>query len=209
MSEDLLTPPLPEKTPAEVKKPLEALIFLAPEGVTARRLAEVLECQVHVVQKAAEELARDYQARDAGLQILPVAGGYQLVTARDLAEVVERYLTVIRKRGLSKKAMETLAIVAYRQPITRPEIEAIRGVDSGSIITGLLEKKLIRLAGRKKAPGKPLMYATTREFLLHFGLRDLRELPALAEFGRQGGEEEILPLEEVSVADGASDAGGE
>ncbi len=187
---------------AAIKGVLEALIFVSPGGVAARKLADYLECPLSLVSRAAEELAADYLARGSGLAILPVAGGYQMVTSRELAPSVERFLTVVRKKHLSQPALETMAIIAYRQPITRPEVEAIRGVDSSAVINGLLEKKLIRLAGRKKAPGKPLLYATTREFLVHFGLQDLRELPALSELGRPPGQE-VEVEEETPHASGA------
>jgi segregation and condensation protein B len=173
----------------ELKKSVEALIFVSPEGIDRERLAEVLQQPVPEVERAVEELKSSYEARDSGLTILPVAEGYQMVTAPEVAPMIDSLQTITRKRSLTQAAMETLAIIAYRQPITRPEIEAVRGVDSGGVIGGLLEKKLIRMAGRKKAPGRPLIYTTSRDFLLHFGLESLRDLPVLSELGRTPAEQ--------------------
>jgi segregation and condensation protein B len=193
--------------PVALRRALEALVFLSPGGVPQKRLVAALDVPAHAIAKAMEDLIREYKGRQGGVSIVPVAGGWQMVTATDLAPLVEKFLTVTRKKNLSPPAMETLSIVAYRQPVTKPEIEAIRGVDSGGVLNGLLEKRLVRLAGRKKVPGKPLLYATTREFLLQFGLRDLRDLPALGELGRPPGDivevietgEEEAPVEETTL----------
>jgi segregation and condensation protein B len=166
-----------------LKKGIEALIFISPEGIGKDRLAEVLEVSEEEIVRTAEDLAGAYRDRNSGLAIIQVAGGYQMTTCEEVAPLLDRLLTVTRRRNLSQAAMETLAIIAYRQPVTRPEIEAVRGVDTGRVITGLLEKKLVRISGRKKAPGRPMVYATTRDFLVHFGLESLRDLPVLSELG--------------------------
>lgn len=186
-----------KKSISQIKKELEAIIFVSPEVVDQRKLAEVIGCGQEQIKQATEELVQDYNTRNSGLSLLPVAGGYQIVTSRDMAPVIEKFLTVVRKRRLSQAALETLSIIAYRQPVTRPEIESIRGVDSSAVVQGLLEKKLVRLGGRRKAPGRPLTYRTTRHFLVHFGMKDLKELPALSELGRPQLPEEDGPEEEA------------
>ncbi len=188
--------------PVQLRRALEALVFLSPGGVPHKKLAAVLDVPAHAIAKAMEDLIRDYKGRQGGVAIVPVAGGWQMVTTPDLAPLVEKFLTITRKKNLSPAAMETLSIVAYRQPVTKPEIEAIRGVDSSAVLNGLLEKRLVRLAGRKKVAGKPLLYATTREFLLQFGLRDLRDLPALAELGRP--PDDVVEVIETVEGDGAA-----
>ena len=182
----------------ELRKFVEALIFVSPTGIDRERLAEVLQQPVPEVERAVEELKASYEERGSGLTILPVADGYQMVTTPEVAPMVDNLQTITRRRSLTQAAMETLAIIAYRQPITRPEIEAIRGVDSGGVIGGLLEKKLIRMAGRKKAPGRPLIYDTSRDFLLHFGLESLRDLPVLSELGHTPADQ----VEDVQETEG-------
>src|SRR6202040_4238168 len=131
--------------------------------------------------KALAEMASQYAAENRGIVIDEVAGGYQMRTPKDHAGYVRKLLAA-RPPRLSRPLMETLAIIAYRQPVTRPEIEQLRGVDSGGVLETLLERHLVRIAGRKEAPGRPIMYATSPEFLEVFGLRDLEGLPDLEEF---------------------------
>ena len=165
-----------------LKSILESLLFAAAEPVSLGRLAAVLDKVPRAaIQQALGEMASDYAARNRGVLLEEVAGGYQLRTPPEHAHFV-RSLLATRPPRLSRPFLETLSIIAYRQPITRPEIEQLRGVDSGAVLETLLERRLIRIAGRKEAPGRPMIYATTPEFLAVFGLKDLESLPDLKEF---------------------------
>lgn len=157
---------------------IECLLFVAGEPVTLVDLARAGGCEELEVEVALRSLQISLTERGSGLQVVPIAGGWQLATRTEYAEVVGRLLA----RGVSKlsrAALETLAIVAYRQPITAPEIEAVRGVSSDSVVKTLLERRLIGEAGRKAAIGRPMQYRTTTDFLHYFGITDLAQLPAL------------------------------
>jgi len=159
---------------------LEALFFVAGEALELKRLQKLIpEASREELEAAIKALESRYQGR--GVVLRPVAGGFRLETAPDLAPYVQRLVHGTAPR-LSRAALETLAIVAYKQPITRAEIEALRGVDCSGALKALLEKNLIRIAGRKDVPGKPLLYATTKRFLEVFGLKSLEDLPSLKEF---------------------------
>ena len=164
-----------------LKAILESLLFAAGEPVPLARLAAVLDNVVarDAIKKALGEMLVGYGAR--GVMLEEVAGGYQLRTPKEHALYVRKLLAAKPPR-LSRPLLETLAIIAYRQPVTRPEIEQLRGVDAGGVIETLLERRLVRIAGRKEAPGRPIVYATSPEFLEVFGLRDLEGLPDLEEF---------------------------
>ncbi len=165
-----------------LKSILESLLFAAGEPVSIGRLQSALEEVPRAeIQKAIVAMVSEFAASNRGITIEEVAGGYQLRTVKEHAQYVRRLLAAKPPR-LSRPLLETVAIVAYRQPITRPEIEQLRGVDSGGVIETLLERRLIKIAGRKEAPGRPMMYATTPEFLETFGLKDLDSLPDLKEF---------------------------
>ena len=165
-----------------LKAILESLLFAAVESVPLARLAAVLDNVAReAVKKALGEMILGYGAGARGVVLEEVAGGYQLRTPKEHALYVRKLLAAKPPR-LSRPLLETLAIIAYRQPITRPEIEQLRGVDSGGVLETLLERRLVRIAGRKEAPGRPIMYATSPEFLEVFGLRDLEGLPDLEEF---------------------------
>jgi segregation and condensation protein B len=157
---------------------LECLLFVAVEPLTAAAAARALEVDEALAAQALEEVRRRFA--EGGLQVERVAGGYRMSTRPEFGEVVARYLQPPAHR-LSRQALETLAIIAYRQPITQPEIEAIRGVNSAGVLKTLLDRGLTREAGRKETVGRPILYATTDEFLKHFGLNDLSELPLLEE----------------------------
>jgi len=164
-----------------LKAILESLLFAAGEPVSLARLAAVLDnVPKEAIRKALNEMALAY-AGGRGIALEQVAGGYQLRTPKEHALYVRKLLAAKPPR-LTRPLLETLAIVAYRQPITRPEIEQLRGVDSGGVLETLLERRLIKIAGRKEAPGRPLVYATTPEFLEAFSLKDLDSLPDLSEF---------------------------
>lgn len=155
---------------------VEALLFASDTPLEAERIREVLELES---AQAARELVEALRARygDRGLQIVEVGGGYRMITRPELAPWLVRLARARTKSRLSRPALETLAIVAYKQPVSRPEMDAIRGVNSEAVLENLLERRLIRIAGRKEAPGRPYLFETTREFLVAFGLRDLSDLP--------------------------------
>ncbi len=169
----------------ELKSILESLLFVSTEPLVLDQLDRVLMLQgqeladkervLGIMQKLQEE----YREMGRGLQLVEVAGGYQLTTRPENAPWVKQLHAVRTASRLSRPALETLAIVTYRQPVTTPEIEAIRGVDCSGVLKTLLERRLIKIVGRKEAVGKPMLYGTTQEFLQHFGLRDLSELPPL------------------------------
>jgi segregation and condensation protein B len=168
--------------PERLKTTLESMIFAAGEPVSLSRLSAVLEnVPKDELRKALAEMMIEYSGAGRGIVLERVAGGYQFRTAKDNAFYVRKLLAA-RPPRLSRPLMETVAIIAYRQPITRPEIEALRGVDCGGVIDTLLERRIVKIAGRKDAPGRPLLYATTPEFLELFGLGDLSGLPDLGEF---------------------------
>ncbi len=155
---------------------LEALLLASPEPLTIKRIAEVIGLDEKDAALLMADLQKDYEAPHRGLAIRELAGGYVLTTRPEAAEYVERLLQP-RSRGLSHAALETLAIIAYRQPITKAEIESVRGVKVDSALETLLERRLIADQGRKDAPGRPILYGTTPEFLRYFGLKELSDLP--------------------------------
>jgi segregation and condensation protein B len=165
----------------EIKSIVESLLFVADGPQPVERLAEVLD-QVDrkTIHSILGELQEELEAQDRGIRVVEVAGGYQLRTPKANSEAVKKFLGG-RPARMGKATLETLAIIAYRQPITKAEIEAIRGVDVDGVITTLLERNLIRAVARKDVPGRPFLYGTTAEFLQLFNLKDLSELPALRE----------------------------
>jgi len=165
-----------------LKSILESLLFAAGEPVSVARLQAALEDPPRgEIQQALTAMSAEFAAQNRGLRLEEVAGGFQLRTLKEYSPYVRKLLAA-RPPRLSRPLLETVAIIAYRQPITRPELEQLRGVDSGGVLETLLERRLIKIAGRKEAPGRPLIYATTPEFLETFGLKDLDGLPDLKEF---------------------------
>lgn len=161
---------------------LEALLFVAGEPLSIDRMKEILEgVDRGKIKSSLYKLQEEYKLRDSGLTIVEVAGGFQIVTRLEVGEYVKKLRKIKYATRLSKPSLETLAIIAYKQPIVKTEIEEIRGVDSTGVIKGLLNKRLIRIVGRKDEPGRPILYGTTKEFLHYFGLRDLSDLPTLKE----------------------------
>lgn len=159
---------------------LQAVLFAAPQPLTVEELAGLFDAAVPDVRRSIERLAESMGADPTcGLQVERAGGGYRLATKPAHGDFVERITQVVKAGSLSAAALETLAIIAYRQPITRVEIEEIRGVRVGSALTTLQERDLVEEKGRKEAPGRPVLYGTTDAFLLHFGLHDLSELPTL------------------------------
>ena len=167
----------------ELKAAIEAIIFVAEEPVSMLKLKEIFsEESFDKLQTAVADLIKDFNHGKPGLEISEVAGGLRMTTRPEFHEWVRAYLKTRPSAKLSLASLETLAVIAYRQPITLAEILAIRGIRSTSTIRTLIEKKFITSCGRKKLVGRPILYGTTREFLIHFGLKDLRELPTLEEF---------------------------
>jgi len=157
---------------------VEALLFASDIPLEAERLREVLDlADADEARALVEELRARYAAADRALAIVEVGGGYRMVTRSEIAPWLLRLARSRTRARLSRPAVETLAIVAYRQPVSRPEVDAVRGVNSDAVLDNLLERRLIRIGGRKEAPGRPFLYETTREFLVAFGLRDLGDLP--------------------------------
>jgi segregation and condensation protein B len=161
---------------------IEALIFVSEEPISARALADVLKEDRGWVEVAVEELSKEFNGRGGGLQLREVAGGWQITTRAEHHEHVRAFLKSRPSAKLSLASLETLAVIAYKQPITVPEILEIRGVQSPSAIKTLLDKRLIIAKGRKETIGRPMMYGTSKEFLLQFGLKDLSELPSIEDF---------------------------
>lgn len=167
----------------ELKPVVESLIFVSEEPLSVKQLAALLESEnVEDIQAACDELTRDYDARGSGLEMRFIAGGYRISTRPEHHEYVRRYLKSQPSARLSLAALETLAVIAYKQPITIPEILEIRGVTSTSAIKTLLDRRLIVARGHKNVVGRPMMYGTSKEFLIQFGLGDLSELPNLEDF---------------------------
>lgn len=197
--------------PRQIEALLEAMLLVAEKPLTLAQVKEVTGLGPDVVEPALASLAARRREAESGIQLAEVAGGWQLRTDPAHAEFIRRFLSVKPQR-LTRAALETLALVAYRQPITRPEIEQVRGVDSGAVLTGLLERKLVKILGKKDEPGRPLLYGTTREFLEVFSLKDLASMPTLREFHELteehreilqevAGEEEKKPI--AALADNA------
>ena len=196
---------------AELKAIVEALVFASPEPVTPKMLYKLLAGEPKEdVSAAINELRAEYQNRP-GLQWVEVAGGYQITTRPELHEWVRRLFHERTTQKLSVQALETLAVVAYRQPVTALEITEIRGVNTSGVLTTLLERHLIKIVGRKNVVGRPFMYATTKEFLIRFGLKDLADLPKIEDMAEALGFEppagliEQMPPEEMlPLIDGES-----
>ncbi|MEJ7624530.1 MAG: SMC-Scp complex subunit ScpB [Pyrinomonadaceae bacterium] len=170
------------RTPSELVAVVEALIFVSEEPLTTKLLADVLDETRESVQAAVQELAKEYETRESGLQIREIGGGWQLATRTELHEDVRKFLRTRPSAKLSIPSLETLAVIAYKQPVTVPEILEIRGVQSASAIKTLLDKRLIVAKGRKEAVGRPMQYGTSKDFLIQFGLKDLSELPSIEDF---------------------------
>lgn len=165
----------------ELLRVLEALLFSAGKGVSLEKLAEVLQLEEMVIEQALKSLQAEYQRSQRGIQIREIAEGYQMTTVPDVAPYLEKMYKSTSVVTLSPAALETLSIIAYKQPLTRAEIENIRGVKTEKPLHTLLERGLIQETGRKETIGKPILYGTTALFLQHFGLKNLKQLPPLEE----------------------------
>jgi segregation and condensation protein B len=174
---------------AERSAIIEALIFVSEEPLSLKTMADVLREDRAVVETAVTELAQEFNGRNGGLQLREVAGGWQFATRPEYHEHVRAYLKSRPSAKLSLASLETLAVIAYKQPVTVPEILEIRGVQSPSSIKTLLDKRLIVAKGRKETVGRPMMYGTSKDFLMQFGLKDLGELPSMEDFQDLAGGE--------------------
>ena len=203
--------------PHDLQGALEALLFSSDQPLTEILIAEALETSPAEVTAALRQLGASYAARGAGVELREIAGGWMLVTTAEHAEWVGRMLRGRKRMRLSRPALETMAIIAYKQPVTKSEVEAIRGVDSSAVLATLLERSLVTIRGRSKVVGRPLLYGTTQEFLDYFGLKDLAELPRPDELralvaAREPEQLDMMELEVMGqvasdlVAGGAIDA---
>jgi segregation and condensation protein B len=176
-----------ENSDAPLKAILEAIVYVTDEPLSAQQMAAALERPIDVVKRLLDELVTEFAAPGHGLSIREVAGGYKMATKAEHHEAVRAFVKKLTPPlKLSLAALETLAVIAYKQPVTTPEIMEIRGVQGASVLQTLLDRKLIAEAGRKNVVGKPILYKTTKEFLVQFGLKDLTELPTLKEFEELG-----------------------
>jgi segregation and condensation protein B len=205
-----------------LKAQLEAIIYAAETPITAEQMFQLVKESVLAegaadeteaksrVRAALEELVADYYSPDHGIEIRQVAGGYRMSTKPEQHEVVRSFAKSLKPPiRLSLPALETLAVIAYKQPVTVPEISEIRGVDSGGVIATLLDRKLITTAGRKQVIGRPILYKTTKEFLMRFGLKDVNELPSMEEFEKLVAESfqgELVPVDGAGEASANSSA---
>jgi len=199
---------------SDLKAIVEALIFAAPEPITLKVLAKLLDTEPREDIAAALAALREDYARPGGLQMVEVAGGYQIVTRPELNEWVRRLFHERTTQKLSVAALETLAVIAYKQPVTAPEIAEIRGVHTAGVVGTLIERKLVKVVGRKQVVGRPFLYGTTREFLTRFGLNDLSDLPKVEDMSELLGFDLPATVGEPAPQtalpfDGGGDGGGE
>ena len=188
----------------DLKATIEALIFASPDPVTLAVLFKTLEDEPREhVEEALAALRADWSDRPGGLQLVEVAGGYQIVTRPELHDRVRRLFHEHSRQRLSVQALETLAVIAYRQPVTGPEIAEIRGVNTSGVIGTLVDRRLVKVVGRKAVVGRPFLYATTREFLDKFGLKDLTDLPKVEDMAEALGMEVPAGLADDDPRDGA------
>jgi segregation and condensation protein B len=201
--------------PTELKGALEAIIYAADEPATLDQIANAVGEDKATVRATLDEMIASYAAEDRGIEVRAVAGGYKFYTKPQHHEVVRRFIKSLRPPlRLTMPALETLAVIAYRQPVTGPEIQEIRGVNVSGVIKTLLEKRLIVTAGRKAVMGRPIMYRSSKEFLMRFGLSDLEELPSLKEFEQLaraalGSDEGIAPIEPETLESAEMQTGSE
>ena len=172
-------------TTKEKKALVEALLFVSGDPVTLSILKTAADLPESDLKQLLDELIQEYKQKDSGILIIEIANGYQMVTNPYYSSWLKKFSSTNTSNKLSMPSLETLAIIAYRQPIIKAELEQIRGVNSDGVIKTLLDKRLIKIMGRKEVPGKPLLYGTTLEFLQYFGIKDLTELPTLKELARE------------------------
>jgi len=188
---------MPRRASAELKAILEALIFASPEPLTPKAIFKLLATEPREDIQAALALLKQEYERPGGLQLVEVAGGYQIVTRPDLHDWVRRLFNERTTQKLTVQALETLAVIAYRQPITAAEITEVRGVNTSGVLNTLLERHLIKIVGRKQVVGRPFLYATTKEFLIRFGLNDLADLPKVEDMAEALGLDAPILVEQT------------
>lgn len=211
IAEAVSEPPPESSDSAALKAIIEAAIYVTDEPLTPEQIASAIEQPLPVVNEILQQLATEYAAPGRGLAVRELAGGYKMSTKPEYHESIRRFVKRLQPPlKLSLAALETLAVVAYKQPITGPEILDIRGVQGAGVLKTLLDRRLIATAGRKNVMGKPMMYKTTREFLIQFGLDSLAELPTLKEFEELGRlaltDEEVTPTSEPAVLEQKNEA---
>jgi segregation and condensation protein B len=186
----------------ELRGIVESLLFVSPEPLSVQRLVAIMgDVTKADVAQALRGLGEELEQEGRGVRLVEIAGGFRLVTKQEYATWIKRLDKTKSATKLSRSALESLAIIAYKQPIVRSEIEEIRGVETSGVVRTLLERKLVRIVGRKEVPGRPIMYGTTKFFLEHFGLNDLTQLPPLREFTELGeSDQSLLPMESMEVA---------
>jgi segregation and condensation protein B len=186
----------------QLKSAIEALLFVSGAPLSVDKLKHIIEeVSPDQVEAQLRAIQQEYEDRNAGIMLAEVAGGYQFATRPENVAWIRKFKSVKASAKLSKPALETLAILAYKQPITRSEVEAIRGVNIGGIIRNLMERRLVKIVGKKDVPGKPILYGTTLEFLQYFGLKDLSSLPTLKEFQELDAAEDVMEEVPAEVAD--------
>ncbi len=194
----------------EIKPILEAVLFASDRSLTAEELTEAFQDDITVssIKTALAELAKEYEAEGRGFMLKEIAGGYQILTHERLSADLKRFYTSREKKKLSPASLETLSVVAYKQPVTKADIEFVRGVNVDGPLRTLLEKNMIKIAGRKEVPGRPILYGTTKDFLAHFGLNSLKELPPLSEFTEKDIDQALLPpqMRALTQAEAVSEA---
>lgn len=179
---------------ARIKSSIEALLFVSGESLSLRTLSTHLEVSAKDLEKILEEMIVEYEEEHRGIKLISINGEYQLVTKAQNSDVIQKLLKKNKRQSLSQASLESLAIIAYKQPITRIDIDEIRGVKSESAIQRLIEKELIKEVGRLEVPGRPILFGTTEEFLRQFGLKTLKELPSIDLYGENEVEESIEVL---------------
>ncbi|MDD5617475.1 MAG: SMC-Scp complex subunit ScpB [Candidatus Omnitrophica bacterium] len=193
----------------ELKGAIESLVFISEGPITIADIQNILEgLDLETIKTAIEELKKEYDQRNSGIKIMEVAGGYQMSTSPNYANFIKKFYKIKHAEKLSLPALETLSIIAYKQPVTRVEIEAIRGVNVDGVMKNLMEKGLIRIVGRKEVIGRPFVYGSTRNFLEYFGLNSLEELPPIENFVQALTEREmaeITPLNEEELEESQQD----
>src|SRR3990172_13271275 len=172
-------------TNKEKKSLIEALLFVSGDPVTLSALKNTTDLPENDLKQLLDELITEYEQKDSGVVIIEIANGYQMVTNPFYSQWLKKFTNTNTTNRLSMPSLETLAIIAYKQPIIKAELEHIRGVNSDGVIKTLLDKRLIKIMGKKEVPGKPLLYGTTQDFLQYFGIKDLTELPTLKELTRE------------------------
>ena len=198
--------PMEDSQLNHIKGIIEALLFVNEKSTTIEQIKKAFDTISAVeIKKAVEILKKEYEERKNGITVVEIAGGYQMLSNPLYASYIRNFYQTKHKEKLSKPALETLAIVAYKQPVSRADVELIRGVNSDGVVAHLLDKELIKVVGRKDVPGRPFLYGTTKQFLEYFGLKSLEDLPKLEEFPnlKPAGDSLVIPLtDEALTIDG-------